>query len=149
MRTLATAVVAAMIATAASVGLAAADETVTVYKSPLCGCCGDWIDHITAAGFTVTAVDTEAMDTVQSLLGVPAEMASCHTALVGGYVVEGHVPAEAMMRLLAEKPKAAGIAVPGMPLGSPGMEGSGITEPFAVMLFSRNGGSEVFESYGQ
>ena len=109
---------------------------VTVMKDPSCGCCGAWAEHLEAAGFPVRMVDTDELDAVKRRLGVPAELASCHTAEVGGYVVEGHVPAPAVRRLLAERPSAKGLAVPGMPAGSPGMDFPGVTpERYAVILF--------------
>lgn len=144
--------VAALLAvnTAAVAAEASSKPSMTVYKSPTCGCCGDWIDHMRAAGYTVEAKDTEAMDMVKSLMGVPDEMASCHTATIDGYVLEGHVPADAVDRLLAERPKATGLAVPGMPMGSPGMEvPDGATEPYAAMLFDRDGSAKTYMEYGQ
>ncbi len=113
---------------------------VTVSKDPNCGCCQKWADHLAAAGFPVKVIDTDAMDAIKHRLGVPEELVSCHTAQVGGYVIEGHVPAAAVLRLLQEKPKAAGLAVPGMPAGSPGMEG-GIPEIYDVVLFGPDGRS--------
>ena len=119
--------------------------TVTVYKSPTCGCCTDWAEHMTASGFTVETVDVASMDDVKTRLGVPSTLASCHTAIVGDYVVEGHVPAEDVERLLAEQPDAAGLAVPGMPIGSPGMEVEGRSaDSYDVFLFTRDGGVSVF-----
>lgn len=116
-------------------GVAAAEETaVTVHKDPNCGCCSGWVAHLRGAGFTVNAVDTTELDAVKTRLGVPKDLAACHTAEVAGYVVEGHVPAPALRRLLAEKPQATGLAVPGMPIGSPGMEG-GFADPYEVVLF--------------
>lgn len=113
---------------------------VTVTKDPSCGCCGAWVDHLRAAGFPVRVVESDEMDAIKSRLGVPAELASCHTAEVEGYVVEGHVPASAVRRLLAERPEAAGLAVPGMPAGSPGMEMPGAApEPYEVVLFGPRG----------
>lgn len=116
---------------------ALAGEAVTVYKSPTCGCCGGWVDYMKAKGYPTKAIDKDDMDAVKSHLRVPEQMQSCHTALIDGYVVEGHVPAEAIAKLLAEKPKAIGIAAPGMPQGSPGM--SGAKEPFTVYLFDEKG----------
>lgn len=120
--------------------------TVVVYKTATCGCCSGWVEHMRAAGFTVDARDlpsnTELMR-VKVDAGVPGAMATCHTALVDGYVVEGHVPADQVKRLLAERPEVAGIAVPGMPIGSPGMEGPG-AQPYRVHSFDRQGGSAVF-----
>ena len=119
--------------------------TVTVYKSPTCGCCVLWADHMTAAGFTVESVDVASMDDVKARLGVPSTLESCHTAIVGDYVVEGHVPAEDVERLLAEQPDAAGLAVPGMPIGSPGMEVEGRpADSYDVFLFTRDGRASVF-----
>jgi hypothetical protein len=113
---------------------AAERPRVTVHKDPGCGCCGAWVEHLEASGFPVTAVNTPRMNAVKARLGVPADLASCHTAEVGGYVIEGHVPAAAIDRLLAERPPAKGLAVPGMPVGSPGMEG-GEPEEYDVVLF--------------
>ena len=107
---------------------------VTVSKDPNCGCCTAWADHLRAAGFPVKVAEDADMRAVKSRLGVPNDLASCHTAEVAGYVLEGHVPASAVVRLLREKPQAKGLAVPGMPIGSPGMEG-GEPETYQVMLF--------------
>lgn len=117
--------------------------TVLVYKSPTCGCCNGWIEHLEAAGFTVEARDTRDLMTVKRDAGVPPQLSSCHTALVDGYVVEGHVPAEQMKRLLADDPEIAGIAVPGMPTGSPGMEGPN-AEPYQVYSFTHGGQAAVY-----
>ena len=95
---------------------------IQVYKTPTCGCCTQWIDHLRAAGFEVEATDLPNLDALKASNGVPRRLASCHTATVEGYVIEGHVPAADIVRLLAERPKVAGLAVPGMPMGSPGME---------------------------
>jgi hypothetical protein len=127
----------------------AAKPPMTVYKSPTCGCCGGWIDHMRAAGYQIETKDTDAMDTVKELMGVPAEMASCHTATIDGDLIEGHVPADAVDKLLAERPQATGLAVPGMPIGSPGMEMNGQTEPYTAMLFNRDGTARPFVEYGQ
>lgn len=126
----------------------AALPTVTVYKSPTCGCCTLWADHMAAAGFTVEAVDVADLDAVKRQLGVPRSLGSCHTAVVGEYVVEGHVPAADVKRLLAQKPEAAGLAVPGMPIGSPGMETPGrAPERYDVALFTRDGRATVFSRH--
>ncbi|MFM9938739.1 MAG: DUF411 domain-containing protein [Hyphomicrobiaceae bacterium] len=111
---------------------------IKVWKDPNCGCCTGWIEHLRRAGFTVTATETADMQAVKTRLGVPAELASCHTAEIEGYVIEGHVPFRAISRLLAEKTKGLGLAVPGMPIGSPGMEG-GAPEIYDVILFGQNG----------
>ena len=107
---------------------------VVVSKDPNCGCCAAWADHLRAAGFPVKVAERPDMRAVKSRLGVPDKLASCHTAEVAGYVLEGHVPAPAVLRLLKEKPEGRGLAVPGMPTGSPGMEG-GEPETYEVMLF--------------
>lgn len=119
-------------------------QTVTVYKSPTCGCCGEWVKHLQSNGFKVEAHDVADLDPVKQKLGVRPELASCHTATVGGYTIEGHVPASDIRRLLAERPKnAKGLAVPGMPVGSPGME-TGPAQPYATLLFDDAGGMRVF-----
>ena len=117
--------------------------TVLVYKTPTCGCCNGWIEHLRAAGFTVDARNTTDLMTIKMDAGVPSGMMSCHTALVDGYVVEGHVPAEQLKRLLTERPELAGIAVPGMPAGSPGMESSN-PRPYQVLSFDSQGNAAVF-----
>jgi len=115
---------------------AGAAVKITVTKDPSCGCCGGWVDHLKADGFAVEVVETAAVNRVKAKLGVPSELASCHTAEIDGYVIEGHVPAAAIRRLLAEKPQARGLAVPGMPVGSPGMEIDGTPpETYDVVLF--------------
>ena len=116
---------------------------VKVYKESTCGCCGIWARHMSAAGFSVEMVDVPDVDRIKTQLGVPSRLATCHTAEVGGYLVEGHVPATVVKRLLAEKPAGRGVAVPGMPVGSPGMEG-GAPELYAVFLFGAPSGVSVF-----
>lgn len=118
----------------------------TVYKSPTCGCCTKWVDHVKDAGFKVSIKDVTDMDAIKRDLGVPAQLASCHTAVVGPYVLEGHVPADAIEKLLADKPaRARGLAVPGMPVGSPGMEVPGrAADRYEVMLFTTDGKASVF-----
>lgn len=121
---------------------------VLVYKSPTCVCCGAWVNHMRAAGFKVEVRDVDDLDTVKSRVGVPAGKGSCHTAEVGGYFVEGHVPAPAIKRLLAEKPDAKGLVVPGMPAGSPGMElPDGRVQPYVVELVSHDGTTSAFARY--
>lgn len=133
-------------ALSASAGALAGESTrMTVYKSPWCGCCGAWIDHMRAAGFEVTVEDVEDLAPVKLMAGVPAELQSCHTASLDGYVFEGHVPAETVTRFLAERPDAHGLAVPGMPVGSPGMEGPN-PQPYEVLSFDRAGGTTVYET---
>lgn len=117
-----------------------------VYKSPWCGCCAGWVEHMRGAGFAVRISEVDDVDPVKDRHRVPAELRSCHTALVDGYVIEGHVPARDIRRLFAERPSAAGLAVPGMPGGSPGMEG-GAQEPYDVLVFRDDGRAEVFASY--
>lgn len=115
-----------------------------VFRDPGCGCCHKWVEHLEANGFTATVHDAPSMKAVKARLGVPPEIASCHTAEIGGYVIEGHVPAVAIRRLLAERPEGRGLAVPGMPVGSPGMEG-GEPETYEVLLF----GNGVSKSFGR
>jgi hypothetical protein len=119
---------------------------VTVYKSPTCGCCKAWVEHLQQAGYRVEVHDTADVQPVKNALGVPGALASCHTAHVGGYAIEGHVPADVIARLLREHPSdVAGLAVPGMPAGSPGMEGMG-TEPYDVVAFTKSGATRVYAS---
>jgi len=108
---------------------------ITVYKSPYCGCCTAWSEHMRDAGFTVKEIKREDMDTVKRDLGVPERLESCHTAMIDGYVIEGHVPAEDVKRLLNERPKAKGLSVPGMPIGSPGMEQGDHKERFISVIW--------------
>lgn len=120
---------------------------VVVTKDPTCGCCTAWAEHLREAGFPVEVVETAEINRVKTRLGVPAALASCHTAEVGGYVVEGHVPAAEIRRLLAERPAARGLAVPGMPMGSPGMEMEGMEpDTFEVVLFGP-AGTRTFARY--
>nr|WP_312968733.1 DUF411 domain-containing protein [Brucella intermedia] len=108
----------------------------TMYKDPYCGCCDGWAEHMKAAGFNVTVKVEEAMESVKAKHGIAANLASCHTAVVDGYVIEGHVPAGAVKRLLAERPWATGLTTPGMPMGSPGMDMPGSkAETYDVLLF--------------
>ncbi|MXQ14173.1 DUF411 domain-containing protein [Microvirga makkahensis] len=118
-----------------------------VTKDPSCGCCGAWVEHARSSGFLVEVIESPDLNRVKARLGVPQNLASCHTAQIGGYVIEGHVPADAIKRLLAEKPDARGLAVPGMPVGSPGMEVAG-TEPetYDVVLFGPDG-QQAFARY--
>jgi len=130
-------------AAAAFLSTAANAAQLTVHKSPYCGCCAKWIEHVQKHGFTVKVVETEDMMAVKKRLGVPDGMLSCHTTEAGGYFIEGHVPPADIKRLLAQKPKAAGIAVPGMPSGSPGMD-TGPAEPYATILVRRDGTTGIF-----
>lgn len=125
-----------MAALASRAGMASAAPNMTVYHDPNCGCCGGWVAHMRKAGFQVQVIDTDDLAAIKIRFRVPTDLASCHTAEVGGYVIEGHIPAPAIQRLLGEKPAAVGLAVPGMPTGSPGMEAPGaLSETYDVMLF--------------
>ena len=121
---------------------------VVVYKSPTCGCCKNWISHLQENGFTVEVHNRRNMNPIKTELGVPRHLQSCHTATVGGYVLEGHVPADDIARLLKEKPAIKGLAVPGMPMGSPGMEGPR-KDAYDVVTFRENGRTTVFASRNQ
>lgn len=126
-------------------------RAVEVWKSPTCGCCAKWVEHLRANGFTVATKDVAygVLSKVKRQAGVSPDHASCHTAKVGGYTIEGHVPVEDVKRLLAEKPDAVGLAVPGMPIGSPGMEAGSDKEPYEVLLLKKDGTTEVFARHGQ
>lgn len=120
---------------------------VEVYKNPDCGCCGAWVDHLKAAGFPVKVHETPDTSAVRKRHGIPDKFGSCHTGVVAGYAVEGHVPAGDIKRLLAKRPAAAGLAVPGMPVGSPGMEVGSRKDPYEVLLIDQAGRSSVFAAY--
>lgn len=126
--------------------LAAQAAEMTVYKSPWCGCCGAWVEHLQANGFSVAVKEQEDLDPVKRAFGVPEPLQSCHTAVIEGYVIEGHVPAADVRRLLAERPQARGLAVPGMPVGSPGMEQGGRRDRYEVILFG-DGAPRVYSRY--
>ncbi|HXE81357.1 MAG TPA: DUF411 domain-containing protein [Vicinamibacterales bacterium] len=117
---------------------------ITVYKTPTCGCCAKWVEHMKANGFVPTVHDLPELGAIKAKHGIPAPLQSCHTAIVDGYVVEGHVPADVVRRMLKERPQAAGIAVPGMPMGSPGMEQGGRKDPYEVLTFDTSGKTTVF-----
>jgi hypothetical protein len=119
---------------------------ITVYKDASCGCCKSWIEHLIKHGYRVNAKDSDDMTGIKRSLGVPEDLTSCHTAVVDGYLIEGHVPAADIARLLKTKPKVAGLAVPGMPMGSPGMEGPR-TQKYDVLSFDKTGKTKVFASY--
>lgn len=120
----------------------------TVYKSPTCGCCTLWAEHMEKADFTVTVRNVPQMSPIKEQFSVPTALSSCHTATVGGYFVEGHVPASDVKRLLKERPEALGIGVPGMPMGSPGMEvPSGETQPYMVTQVNKNGSLVTFSAH--
>lgn len=126
-----------------------AANALELWKDPNCGCCQDWVDHMQANGFTVKVHDT-GNNAVRARLGLPQKLGSCHTALVGGYLLEGHVPAIDVRKLLAQKPNALGLAVPGMPVGSPGMDGpayGGRRDRYDVLLVARDGSTRIFNTY--
>jgi hypothetical protein len=144
---LALCVVAAAVTIAAVPTLTSgAKPTITVYKDPSCGCCKNWIEHLIKHGYRVDAKDTPNMAEVKRALGVPDAVTSCHTAIVNGYLIEGHVPSADIDRLLATKANVKGLAVPGMPMGSPGMEGPA-GQHYQVVAFDKAGKSRVFASY--
>ncbi len=122
---------------------------VNVYKSPSCGCCGAWIDHLRASGLNIVVHEMEEVSPIAKKAGVPDDARSCHTAIVDGYFVEGHVPASDIRKLLRERPKARGIAVPGMPIGSPGMEQGGRKDAYATLIVDRGGATRVFARHNQ
>ena len=126
----------------------AAGPLVEVFKTPTCGCCSQWVEHMRANGFTVRTTDLNDLSEIKKARGVPDNAQSCHTAVVGGYVVEGHVPAADVQRLLKEKPAVVGITVPGMPVGSPGMEYPGTkAQPYAVLSFDKNRATQVYAKH--
>jgi hypothetical protein len=120
-------------------------KSMTVYKSPTCGCCNKWVDHIRAAGYDVKTIDVDDVTPYKEKYGVPLDLASCHTGVIDGYAIEGHVPADVIDRLLKEKPKGAkALAVPGMPMGSPGMEVPGRKDAYNVILVDAKGKRSVY-----
>lgn len=135
-----------LVATLLSTAALADGSRVTVYKNPTCGCCAQWIDHLRQNGFDVEAVNLDDLRMIKSMSGIRPEQASCHTAQVDGYVIEGHVPADDVRRLLAERPDARGLAVPGMPMGSPGMD-SPNPEHYEVLLIGKDGSTQVFAEH--
>lgn len=136
-------------ATAACAQTARPSSDLAVYKSPTCGCCGAWVEHMTGAGFRARVFEVADPGAVRRAQGIPEPLASCHTAVIGGYVLEGHVPAEDVRRLLEERPDALGLAVPAMPLGSPGMETpDGRRELYDTLLILKGGGTRIFARHG-
>ncbi len=135
------------LALAAPVLAARPKPLIEVWKSATCGCCQGWVDHLQAAGFEVRVTDVQGPADVREKLGMPARFGSCHTARVQGYVLEGHVPAREIHRLIKERPEALGLAVPGMPVGSPGMEMGDQRDAYDVLLVTRQGQSSVYQSY--
>jgi hypothetical protein len=119
-----------------------------VYRSPSCGCCGAWVEHMQKHGFNIKAdIKTDEMEAIKQKYNLPQDLASCHTAIIDGYVMEGHIPADDMKRFLKQKPQVAGLAVPGMPLGTPGMESGDRKQPFTIMAFDKSGAVTVFKEY--
>ena len=118
-----------------------------VYKSPYCGCCSNWSDHMESNGFTITTEKVSDLDTFKNQLEIPIHLRSCHTAVIEGYIIEGHVPASDIMRLLKERPDIKGLAVPGMPIGSPGMEQGGRIDSFNVLGIQNDGSTFIYNSY--
>ena len=122
-------------------------KDIHVYKSPTCGCCTDWVDHLKENGFKVEVTETNNLNPIKIDAGLTPSLASCHTAFVGDYVIEGHVPANDIHRLIAEAPKAKGLSVPGMPAGSPGMEVGGRKDHYQVLMFNDSGQTKVFAEH--
>src|SRR5262245_39307211 len=149
MRTLIVGMTGVLLLSAAVVGQQQAKPKLipmSVYKSPSCGCCSKWVDYMRKNGFDPKVQDVDNIGALKLKLGVREDVSSCHTTEVGGYIVEGHVPVESVQRLLKERPKIAGIAVPGMPAGSPGMEvPGGRKDPYNVLAFTSDGKTSVFE----
>ena len=141
------AAITALVSTSARA--AEAPRTITIYKDPSCGCCKKWVTHLRENGFATTAKDRSDMDALKDSLGVPVALRSCHTAVIGKFVIEGHVPAADVKKLLATTPKGIiGLAAPGMPAGSPGMEVSGRGDRYDVMAFGADGKARVFATHG-
>lgn len=135
----------------AALGGSPAKVLAEVWKDPECGCCKDWVSHLQANGFAVKLNET-GNDAMRARLGIPQKLGSCHTALVGGYAIEGHVPARDIQRLLRDKPQAVGLAVPGMPVGAPGMDAAvyaGRRDPYDVLLVLKSGEARVYSSYNK
>ena len=141
------ALAATLLAAPAMARVAPARTPAPVFRTPDCGCCGEWVVHLERYGFDVAVVMTDDMQAVKDRHGVPPALRSCHTALIGGYAIEGHVPAPDILRLLTQRPRAAGLAVPGMPIGSPGMEMGAQRDPFDVILWDSTG-TRIFSSPG-
>lgn len=126
---------------------AGAAQSIHVYKSPTCGCCTDWVKHLEENGFEVEVTETNNLNPIKADAGLTPALASCHTAFIGDYVIEGHVPASDIQRLIADAPKATGLSVPGMPMGSPGMEIGDRKDHYKVILFNGAGQTRVFAQY--
>ncbi len=123
------------------------NKKMTVYRSPSCNCCGGWIEHMKKQGFQITDIKTDKIETIKQQNNIPSNLASCHTATIDGYVIEGHVPADDVKRFLKQKPQMAGLSVPAMPIGTPGMESGDRKQPFDVLAFNTNGKMAVFKHY--
>jgi hypothetical protein len=123
--------------------LAQPPEVLTVYKDPSCGCCAKWVKHMASNGFVVSVRDVQNMDEIKKTMNVPSALQSCHTGVVGKYIIEGHVPADVVKKFIAAKPASLGLAAPGMPSGSPGMEG-GSVDHYDIIAFDRTGKQSVF-----
>jgi hypothetical protein len=144
------AIAALMLASGAAWAQRDQKPTIDVYKTSTCGCCRIWVEHLRSSGFTVRTTDVDDLSDIKAKHGVPSRLQSCHTGVVDGYVVEGHVPAADIQRMLKERPKVAGLAVPGMPIGSPGMEVKGVSpQPYDVMAFEKGGKSSVYASHNR
>jgi hypothetical protein len=126
---------------------AEAEHNIHVYKSPTCGCCTDWVKHLEDNGFEVEVSEVDNVTPVKIKAGLTPALASCHTAFINDYVIEGHVPADDIKRLLSQAPQALGLSVPGMPVGSPGMEMGDRKDPYQVLLFNKNGQTRVFAEH--
>lgn len=133
-----------------SLNIAAEDKApnMTVYRSPTCGCCGKWLNHAEKSSFKINDVISDDMQAIKARYGVPDKLASCHTVLIDGYIIEGHVPAEDIQKLLQTKPNIVGLAAPGMPMGSPGMEMGDNKDVYQVMSFDKEGRYQVFATHG-
>ncbi len=123
------------------------NKDITVYRSPSCGCCGLWIEHMQKHGFQVNEIKTDNMEAIKKQYNLPSNLASCHTAIIDGYVMEGHIPGDDIKRFLKQKPDATGLTVPAMSLGTPGMEAGERKQPFAVLAFDDGGTVKVFKQY--
>ncbi|MDJ0600646.1 MAG: DUF411 domain-containing protein [Crocosphaera sp.] len=123
------------------------NKNITVYRSPSCGCCGIWIEHMKKHGFQITDIKTDDIEAIKQQHNLPQNLASCHTAIIDGYVMEGHIPADDIKRFLTQKPDFQGLAVPRMPLGTPGMEAGDRKQPFDVLAFNNSEDVEVFKHY--
>lgn len=149
-RVVMTIIAAAVLSSPGAIAAQQRGTTVEVYKTPTCGCCTKWVEHLQAHGFTVRTTSLQDLTEVKTKHHVPRRPQSCHTGVVNGYVLEGHVPATDVQQLLEERPAVAGLAVPGMPTGSPGMEVRGArAQPYDVIAFEKDGSTQVFASHGR